>query len=99
MILDPDACFHDAGFFRVGRTDKPILGVGFRIYVSMMRVSIMCIHEACSQDACIHDESMMHLHKMHVRMMHVCMMHVCRMHISMTLDLDACVYDAYIFDP
>ena len=42
--------------------------------------------------------SMMHLYMMHVCMMHVCMIHVHLMHISMTLDLDAGVYDAYIFD-
>ena len=33
MILDPDACIPDAGFFpdgpTDGRTDKPILGVGY----------------------------------------------------------------------
>ena len=35
MILDPEACISDAGFFRVGRTNgrtyKPILGVGLQL--------------------------------------------------------------------
>ena len=30
MILDHEACISDAGFFSVGRTNKAILGVGFR---------------------------------------------------------------------
>ena len=42
MILDPDACIHDAGFFpdgpTNGRTDKPILGVGY-VALSKMKKS------------------------------------------------------------
>ena len=41
MILDPEACISDAGFFSVGRTngrtDKAILGVG--------RVTLVCQEE------------------------------------------------------
>ena len=39
MILYPDTCIHDTGFFRVGRTDgptdKPILGVGLIFEVAI----------------------------------------------------------------
>ena len=82
MILDPDACISDAGFFQDGRTNRQTDKQGD----SVMHVSRMPI-------------SLIHLHMMHIPMMYVCMMHVRFMHISMTLDLDACVYDAYIFDP
>ena len=76
MILDPDACISDAGFFQDGRTNRQTDKQGD----SVMHVSRMPI-------------SLIHLHMMHIPMMYVCMMHVRFMHISMTLDLDACVYD------
>ena len=41
----------------------------------------------------------MYVSVVNVFMMHVSMMHVIMLHIYMTLDPDACMYDAYIHDP
>ena len=50
MIFDLDACICDAGFFSVGRTNKPILGVGY----SSILMSIPYHHHTNNQDGQMH---------------------------------------------
>ena len=49
---------------------------------------------ACIQDASIHDES---IHDIYIH--DTCLRDTCLHDTCMALDLDGCVYDAYVFDP
>ena len=73
-------------------------------HVSVMRdfVSMIIDPHACVFDACMMPISMMRLKFCDGRtdgQGPLILMHVCMMHTSMILDLDECMYDAYIYDP
>ena len=58
MILDPEACISDAGFFSVGPTDERTDGQGNSrswMHVGMMHISMILDPDACMYEACVYD--------------------------------------------
>ena len=93
MIFDPNACIYDAANLSPtdGRTDKPILGVGYRHHIYMYHIFL---HHAYMHHVSIMYASILHVSKMIVSMMHVSRMYVSMMHVSMIRIPDACFKDA-----
>ena len=84
MILDPEACISDAGFFSVGPTDQRTDGQGdsrsWMMHVCMMHVCMMHISMTLDLDACVYVAYIFFPDPDVFR-------------------YDACVYDAYIYGP
>ena len=64
MILDPDACISDAGFFQDGRTNRRTDKQGDSVmHVSRMPISLIHLHMMhipmiLDPDACVYDAGM-----------------------------------------
>ena len=105
-ILDPgpDTCMCDA-FINVPQSLT-------LMHVCMMHISMVldldpeaCVYGACVYDvanfvdACICD-AYIYYPMMHIYILiHVTTMLICMMHLSMILEPDACIYDAFIYVP
>ena len=104
IMLDPDTCMYDA-YIYVPRSLT-------LMHVCMMHISMVLDldPEACVYDACVYDvanfvdacicDAYIYYPMMHIYILiHVTTMHICMMHLSMILEPDACIYDAFIYVP